>query len=345
MREEQHELYNQDQSMHDKNPIGEEKVETPKMISVVMSAYNEPEGFLRESIESILNQTYPHFEFIIIQDKPDNEAIERVVNEYAAKDSRIRFYKNEKNIGLAMSLNRGIELARYDIIARMDADDIALPERFEKEIAYLEAHPKVRLVSTNWMMIDENGNQVRPARRLPETFEEAKKILDLENPILHPSVLVFKKDLEDIGGYRKFPAAQDYELWLRYVSKEWEFGFIHECLFKYRISSSNISVQNCLKQWVCRKYAKKLLRERQKKGVDSYSEEALNEVMRKAGCFDKRSTERFSKGRLLIFDGGTALRNHHYWRTTINVLRALPLHKEMPSFIVYVFKWKLIEGF
>ena len=316
-----------------------------RKISVVMSAYNEPERFLRESIESILNQTYPDFEFIIIQDKPDNEAIERVVNEYAAKDSRIRFYKNEKNIGLAMSLNRGIELARYDIIARMDADDISLPERFEKEIKYLEEHPEVHLVSTNWTMIDENGEQVRPTHRLPESFEEAKEQMLYQNPVLHPVVMLYKKDLVEIGGYRNFPAAQDFEIWLRYITQGWTFGFLDESLFKYRISSSNISVRTCLKQWICRKYALRLYKERLKRGTDTYTEDNLQKRLKKAGCFDARSAERFSRARLLIFEGGTYVRNHQYLKTMIRVIRAFFMHKEMPSFIVYVFNWKLRDGF
>ena len=166
-----------------------------KKISVVMSAYNEPERFLRESIESILNQTYRDFEFIIIQDKPDNEAIERVVNEYAAKDDRIRFYKNEKNIGLAMSLNRGIELARYDIIARMDADDIALPELLEKDLAYLEAHPEMHLVSINSIKIDVEGKQIRPINKLPNTFHQTIKAMEETDIVMHPGAMFYKNDV------------------------------------------------------------------------------------------------------------------------------------------------------
>ena len=104
------------------------------MISVIMSTYKEDEELLRESIESILNQTYKDIEFIIILDYPDNEIHQKVICEYASKDKRVHFYINQKNLGLTKSLNRGISLCTGDYIARMDADDISLSDRLEKQL-------------------------------------------------------------------------------------------------------------------------------------------------------------------------------------------------------------------
>ena len=317
-----------------------------KKISVVMSAYNEPERFLRESIESILNQTYRDFEFIIIQDKPDNETIERVVNEYAAKDDRIRFYKNEKNIGLAMSLNRGIELARYDIIARMDADDISLPERFEKELAYLEEHPQYHMITPNRIGIDENGNEIRSLLNFPENFDNLNRKEAFMDLIQHSGVVFFKRDLMEVGCYRNFPAAQDRDLWLRYLTNNWAIGFQNECLLKYRFSPNNTTTLNALRQWVCIKYALELFRERKKKNKDSFSEEILKKKLDMAGCNSLSSKQRFIKGRSLIFEGGTALRKHNYFKVLINVVKAFFMHKKMPAFIYYAMYNKIFrDGF
>ena len=309
-----------------------------KKISVVMSAYNEPERFLRESIESILGQTYRDFEFIIIQDNPDNEAIERVVNEYAAKDSRIRFYKNERNIGLAMSLNRGIELARYDIIARMDADDISLPERFEKEVAYLDAHPDMHMVSVAYTTIDENGKQVRESNKLPRKYSQTKKVMMDYNIVLHPGVMMYKKDLDELGGYRNFPAAQDRELWLRYISKGWKFGFVREVLFRYRTTGENTSMGNSLRQWACAKYANMLYNERLEKGTDSYSEEALAKHLDDMGCNDPKSKEDYNKGRELVFETGTALRKFNFLKACRCLKAAYASHPEMKKYVIFSIK-------
>ena len=307
-----------------------------RKISVVMSAYNEPERFLRESIESILNQTYRDFEFIIIQDNPDNEAIERVVNEYAAKDSRIRFYKNEKNIGLAMSLNRGIELARYDIIARMDADDISLPERFEKELAYLDAHPEMHMVSINSIKIDENGNQVRESNKLPHNFSQTKRVMGEHNVVMHPGAMLYKKDFLEIGGYRNFPASQDYDLWLRYITNDWQIGFVQEVLIKYRISTNNTSMGNSLRQWACHKFIIKMYKERLKNGKDSFTEESLSKYLNDIGCNDPKSRDAFNKGHDLIFQGGTALRKLNFIKVSRCLKAAYASHPEMKEYTRFV---------
>ena len=113
------------------------------VISVILPVYNA-ERFLREAIDSVLKQTFVDFEFIILNDGSTDKT-EDIILSY--KDPRIRYVKNEKNLKLIKTLNKGVDMARGKYIARMDADDISLPERFEKEVAYLEAHPDVAVVS------------------------------------------------------------------------------------------------------------------------------------------------------------------------------------------------------
>ena len=106
-------------------------------ISVLMSVYNEPVDWMRQAIESILNQTYKDFEFIIVNDNPEREENQLVLNEYRDKDSRISVLCNDQNIGLTKSLNKGLENANCEFVARMDADDIAFPDRLKLQLQYL----------------------------------------------------------------------------------------------------------------------------------------------------------------------------------------------------------------
>ena len=108
----------------------------PKL-SVVMSVYNEPTEWITQSIDSILNQTFRDFEFIIINDNPEREENESLLNSYSQKDKRIVVIKNEQNLGLTKSLNIGINEAKGDYIVRMDADDYSFPERFEKQVQFM----------------------------------------------------------------------------------------------------------------------------------------------------------------------------------------------------------------
>ena len=128
---------------------------TPK-VSIIMSVYNG-EKYLQEAIESILNQSYSGFEFIIVNDG-STDYTEEILNEYT--DSRIVRINNQENIGLARSLNRAIETAHGELIARMDADDISAPDRFEKQVAYLDAELEVSVLGTYMKQIDADGNNL-----------------------------------------------------------------------------------------------------------------------------------------------------------------------------------------
>lgn len=153
------------------------------MISVIMSTYKESEKFLRESIESILQQTYQDFEFIIILDYPENQEHIRIINEYKEKDSRIQFYINEKNKGLTDSLNTALTYIRGEYVARMDADDIACKDRFEKQIKYLQEND-YDLIGGITRMINEDGKTLYSISKVPSDYNKIKKSLDIIN-VLH----------------------------------------------------------------------------------------------------------------------------------------------------------------
>ena len=167
-----------------------------QLLTVLMSVYNGSR-FLREAIESILNQTFYDFEFIIINDGSTDRTAE-ILATY--QDKRIRIVRNSDNIGLTKSLNEGLKLARGKYIARQDADDISLPKRLERQISYLEAQPDIALLGTWANSIDERGKilwEMRP----PSDPSLLRWSMLFNNNMIHSSVMFNAAKAMDIGGY------------------------------------------------------------------------------------------------------------------------------------------------
>ena len=179
------------------------------MISVIMSTYKEDESQLRQSIESILNQTYQNFEFIIILDNAENEMHRSVIHDYAARDSRIRFLVNEGNHGRTLALNRGLALAKGEYIAIMDADDISLPKRFEIELTYIEKNG-YDLIGGITEIIDENGNDVKFEVIMYFEIEKLKGQYIIATPAFEQSDEAYAfKIFKDEDGSELFLALED----------------------------------------------------------------------------------------------------------------------------------------
>jgi glycosyltransferase involved in cell wall biosynthesis len=216
---------------------------TPK-ISVIMSVYNEPEKYIKQSIESILNQTFEDFEFIVILDNPKNKVAENIIGRYSLEDKRIIFVKNKKNIGLTKSLNKGLSISNGKFIARMDTDDISHPKRFEKQISFLNNN-EYNLCGTKVYFIDENGkikkNLVSTINNNITKYEEIKRNIVKYNPFIHPSLMFKKQILNEIGTYdENFKLAQDYDFLLRVCSK-YRCCILPEKLLYYRINQKGLS--------------------------------------------------------------------------------------------------------
>ena len=214
------------------------------MISVIMAVYNETSEELRKAIKSICSQTYIDFEYIIILDNPNNVRLKKIINYYSNKDKRIRVILNEKNIGLAASLNRGIELSRGEYIARMDADDISSKNRLMIQKKYLDDNPDVSVVSGNMVMIDENGNIIKQNYKLDAINRHIEKTMKLYNVIVHPCVMFRSKDIKEVEGYREIPAIEDYDLWIRMLLIGKKIRIIDKVLLKYRIRNNSITNKN-----------------------------------------------------------------------------------------------------
>ena len=262
------------------------------MISVIMSVYNEKSIYVEKAIDSILNQTYSDLEIVIVLDLPDNETLLRILKEYTHKDARVKLLINDRNIGLAMSLNRAIEVAHGEYLARMDADDISKPERLERELEYL-INNGLDVVSCVADKIDENGNvwgEIKPFNNRPEVI---KDLLEIQNVIIHPTVLMRTDIIKSVGGYRNFPSCQDYDLWLRLITNNYKIGIINENLFQFRKHRDSVTATRRYNQILNEKYIREMYHQRLKNGKDSYSEDDLKKFLNENGYSDphKRQLE------------------------------------------------------
>ena len=205
-------------------------------ISVLIPTYNTKEEYLREAIESVLNQTFKDFEFIILDDCSTAENVEKVVKSYA--DPRIRFYRNETNLGISGTRNKLIDLANGEYLAIMDHDDVSLPERFEKEAAYLDAHPDVGLVSCKTQGFPHGG-----VTKYPSNDKDIKLAMMKGCPIVHSACMIRKAVLTEnnIRYEAAYSPSEDYMLFARLMSKT-KFYNIPEILFRYRWHNSNTTI-------------------------------------------------------------------------------------------------------
>ena len=200
-------------------------------VTVLMPVYNA-QATLREAMDSILGQTFTDFEFLIIDDGSTDSS---AVNVRSYDDPRIRFVQNEQNLRLAATLNKGLDLARGEYVARMDADDISLPERLMKQVVFLDRNPEVGIVGV-WATAFGEANFSIPQ---PADPESARAKLLFDTCLVHPAVLIRRSFLQ-IHGLRYLPLAhfEDYELWQR-AARLFPVTNIPEWLFQYRVTGQS----------------------------------------------------------------------------------------------------------
>lgn len=200
-------------------------------ISVILPVYN-CEKYIKESVQSVLNQTFVNFELLIIDDCSTDSTVAII---QAFNDSRIQLTRKERNTGLINSLNHAISIARGEYIARMDGDDICLPHRFERQLKFLEQNPNIILCGSAIQIINTDSILQNPL-----VHEEILIKLCFGTPFCHPSVMgktaIFKENLYDI----KFKHAEDYDLWTRLAFKG-ELANLEEVLLFYRVHDEQVS--------------------------------------------------------------------------------------------------------
>ena len=205
-------------------------------ISVLMPAYNA-EKYIAEAIESILNQTFKDFEFIIIDDC-STDGTYSIIQRYAKRDDRMIVLKNEKNLKICETLNKGIEIAKGKYIARMDADDWSYPDRLEKQFKFMEENPEIG-ISGGTMEVCDEKMKVLNQRKYNLSDEEIRKKIFRYSPFSHPLVII-KKDILDKASFydHDLVYAEDYDLYFR-IGNFSKFGNLKDVILKYRMLENN----------------------------------------------------------------------------------------------------------
>jgi len=207
-----------------------------KKISVILSIFNDQDK-LNQSIESILNQTYTNFELLIINDGSQDNS-EKICEFYLSKDQRVKYYKNNKNIGLTKSLNILLRNASGELIARQDSDDTSLNTRFEKQVEFMKQN-NLDACTTRAKIINSQDITPKKSYYLPKNF-----VMKFKNPFVHGSLMINKKVLQDLGGYdERFYYAQDYELMKRFLKNDYKVKIIKTPLYNLN-QTDNISTNH-----------------------------------------------------------------------------------------------------
>ena len=217
-------------------------VKTSELVTTVLPCYNA-EMYIEESVYSILNQTYKNIECIVIDDASTDQTC-ALVERIAAHDVRVKLFRKEQNTGYTESLNMGLKLARGKYIARMDADDLAMPERLEKQVAYMEANPDCVVCGTAYKL-HHNGFAIYP----PVSHHEIMLGMMYGNVFCHPSILMRTSVLaeNELLYDTNYEPSEDYDMWVR-LSRYGKLANLPDVLLSYRLHLSSVSSSRSLIQ-------------------------------------------------------------------------------------------------
>lgn len=222
---------------------------TQPAISILLPTYNGAQTIAR-AIESVLAQSFLEWELLVLDDG-STDTTAKIVQEFAAADSRISYIQNENNLGIQKTLNKGLSLAQGEYIARIDDDDAWIdPQKLQLQYAYVHEHPECGLVGTGVIVVDEKGWEI--SRHLPPaTDQEIRKYMLFRNCFIHSSVLFQKNMVQAIGGYGESGDArhvEDYDLWLR-IGTQGEMANIPIYGVRFLLSARNISSKHMHEQY------------------------------------------------------------------------------------------------
>ena len=207
--------------------------------SVLMSVYNREKGdYLRTALNSVFNQTIAPNEVILVKDGPLTPELEIVISNFLSSHNNLKVIALQKNVGLGNALNIGLRECSFDLVARMDSDDICINNRFELQLNIFKNHPEISVVG-GW--IDEfydNPNKIESSRKLPEFSTELQQFAKFKSPLNHPTVMFQKKDIMSVGGYQHFYLLEDYWLWVRLLNAGYKIYNIQKVIVLMRSGSS-----------------------------------------------------------------------------------------------------------
>ena len=203
--------------------------------SVLLSLYyKENPIFLRQSLDSVFSQTLPPDEVVLVEDGPLTEELYAVVREYSQDHPEMKVVSLPKNAGLGRALNEGLKHCSHELVARMDTDDIALPDRFEKQISYMTAHPECDLLGGQIDEFMEDESEIRCSRIVPCTHEKIIERLKSRSPFNHMSVVMLRSRVIAVGNYLDWHFHEDYFLWIRMAVAGYSFANLPDTLVNVR---------------------------------------------------------------------------------------------------------------
>ncbi len=211
------------------------------LVTIVMPVHNGGK-FVAQAMDSVLGQTYPNWELIIVDDA-STDATKQILTDYATIYSQVRVFKHEKNEGIAKSLNDGISQAKGKYIARMDSDDVMKSNRLAVQVAYMMVHPGVVVSGTDMEEIDDNGKLIGK-RQVPESDDQIREMMWYAMGLQHPTMMFSLKLIPSIfGWYQEMRYVEDLDLIFRLMSYG-KLANVKECLYEYRIHDRNESLHN-----------------------------------------------------------------------------------------------------
>lgn len=210
--------------------------ENRPLVSVIMATFNEPEKLIREAIQSILDQSYAHFELLIADDSNKDET-KAAIDELAAQDKRVVVIRSDHRMGFVPALNIGLKKAKGDYIARMDGDDVALPDRFDLQVDYFESHPEVDVLGGAMNVINERS-EITSLRKYPKGGLSLLAWMSLRDPVGHPTVMFRRRIVEEGNFYDETmnKGCEDTEFWFRLRNNGYKIRNLQEPLINYRIT-------------------------------------------------------------------------------------------------------------
>lgn len=302
-------------------------------LTVLMTTYNETEKVFCTAMDSILNQSIKDFFVLVIVDNPNNKEIVQKLDEYKLQDTRVSYVINEKNLGLPLSLNKGIDMINTEYIARMDADDIAEYDRLEKQLCFLKENKNVDVLGTNITYIDSDANILYKRNAVPVSYNEIKHTMKYVNVMSHPTFMgkteVFKK-----YKYRNLRYAQDYDFVCRLLEAGKVVQNLPDYLLKYRqvetVNDKKIVRQKITHYCVQEMYSNGKLQE---SDIEKCIEKELAKI----------NNKKLLKAIKLYDDAVIYLREGKKFKFLKNILISFCLSKYQRKHIVNVFKYKKIS--
>ena len=259
-----------------------------------MSTYNEPIDIIEKSVNSILTQTYTNIELIVVNDNPSRIDLDEYLKKTCNENTRVRYLKNNKNLGLVISLNKALSCAKGKYIARMDADDISDSRRLEKQLGFLNEN-ELDIVGSSVYLINENDEEIGSIS-VPVSFAKIQKYYSYGSCLLHPTWLLRKCVYDTLKGYRNIQACEDFDFMLRAFHKGYRAGNIPEKLLYYRVRKDGISVSLEAKQKLITYYLQQNMSRIQEvtvKMIDEYTSsieyeknlKLMNRYIKTKNCF------------------------------------------------------------